>query len=99
MSGKYGSAVLSANQDTIIVSALTNPATVNILVVNGGTAEARVDVAIITGSSPEPKDYISIDRVLAVSAEYERSGISMSAGEKVFAKSDVAGVVIRVHGF
>lgn len=99
MAGKYGSAVLSANQDTIIVPALTNPATVNILIVNGGVTEARVDVAIITGSSPAPEDYISIDRVLAVSAEYERSGVSMSTGEKVFVRSDVAGVVVRVHGF
>lgn len=99
-SGKLGAATLVANTDTELCTvAAGKVATVSVSVCNrsGGTAKLRI--AVGTGGAPAAGDYIEYDTPVPSPGVLERSGIVVGAGEKVFIRSDAAGVDVRVHGF
>ena len=100
-SGKLGAADLPAGgAGTLLytVPALT-VSTVNVRFANRGTASCKIRLAIGVGVSPANTDYLSYDQALPANGIIEDTGIVCSAGEKVWAVSDVANVSVRVHGF
>lgn len=98
--GKLGSADLSADVDTLIYTAPANKtATVNIRVANRGARPAAVRVALGSGSAPAAADYIDYDVVVPANGIMEDTGVVCSAGEKIWVRSDVESVSVRIHGF
>lgn len=99
-SGKLGTANLAAGADTTVYTVpASTVATINIRVANRNAAAAKVRVAIGTGASPDAADYIDYDILLAANGILEDTGIVCGAGEKIWVRSDVANVSVRVHGF
>lgn len=99
MSGKLGSADLSAGQDTLLYTVpVGKTATVNIRLANRNGIDVLVNVAIGSGNAPAAADYIAYQNTVDGNGVYEDSGIVMSAGEKVWVRSDNASVSARVHG-
>lgn len=98
-SGKFGSANLSANVDTLLYTVPADKtATINIRFANRNGNNAYVRLAIGSGSSPAAADYVTYDEELAAFGILEDTGIVCSAGEKVWARSTLASVSVRVHG-
>lgn len=98
--GKLGSADLSVGVDTLVYTAPANTtATVNIRVTNRSASSAAVRVAVGAGASPAAADYIDYDVVVPANGIMEDTGVVCSAGEKIWVRSSVASVSVRVHGF
>lgn len=99
-SGKLGSADLVAGTDTLIytVPALKT-ATINIRASNRNPAMTAVRVAIGTGASPANADYIDYEAAVPGYGILEETAVVCSAGEKVWVRSTLANVSVRIHGF
>lgn len=95
-SGLFGKADLAAWVDTQIGDPVPagKVATLNIRFCNRSGGAAKYRVAIGTGASPAAEDYITYDKDVV-----EDTGIVCGAGEKIWVRSDVANVSVRVHGF
>lgn len=99
-SGKLGVANLAAGADTLVYTVPASTiATVNIRVANRNASAVKIRVAIGTGASPAAGDYIDYDISVPASGILEDTGIVCGAGEKIWVRSDVANVSVRVHGF
>lgn len=99
-SGKLGSADLAAATDTLLYTVPAGTiATVNVRVANRNSASAKVRVAIGAGASPAASDYVDYDIPVPGNGILEDTGIVCSAGEKIWVRSDLANVSVRVHGF
>lgn len=99
-SGKLGSADLAAGVDTLLYTVPADTvATLNIRIANRNASAIKVRVAIGTGGAPAAADYIDYDISVPAGGILEDTGIVGSAGEKVWARSDLASVSVRVHGF
>lgn len=100
MSGKFGSADLAAGVETVIYTVPNNTvATSSLTIVNRGPDAALIRVAIYSGANSSAADFIEYDAMLPVGGVLERTGIVLSAGEKLAVQSDVANVTARAHGF
>lgn len=98
-SGRLGVADLTANNDTLIYSVPpATDATVNIRVTNRNAAQAKIYIAIGPGATPDNADYIEYGVAIEGGQPLENTGIRMSAGEKVWVRSTLANVSVRVHG-
>lgn len=73
-------------------------AAMNVSFVNRGAANVRLKFAVGSGSAPAIGDYISFDRVILPNCEYEKIGMIINSGEKIWAKTDIATVSGRAHG-
>ena len=95
-SGLWGKADLAAGVDTQIGDPVPagKVATLNIRFCNRGGSAAKYRVTIGTGGAPAAADYITYDKEII-----EDTAIAVSAGEKVWVRSDVANVSVRVHGY
>lgn len=99
-SGKLGSADLAATADTLLYTVPANTvATINIRAANRNSVQCGIRIAIGSGASPVNADYISYDIPVYAKDITEETGIVCGAGEKVWARSDLANVSVRVHGF
>lgn len=99
-SGKLGTANLAAGADMLVYTVPASTiATVNIRVANRNASAVKIRVAIGTGASPAAGDYIDYDISVAANGILEDTGIVCGAGEKIWVRSDVANVSVRVHGF
>ena len=99
-SGKLGTANLAAGADTLVYTVpASSVATINIRVANRNSTTVAIRVAIGTGASPDAADYIDYDLPLAANSILEDTGIVCGAGEKLWVRSDVSNVSVRVHGF
>lgn len=91
---------MAAGADTLVYTVPASTlATANIRVANRNASTAKIRVAIGTGASPDAADYIDYDISLAANGIIEDTGIVCGAGEKVWVRSDVSNVSVRVHGF
>jgi uncharacterized membrane protein len=97
--GRLGVAELTADTDTEVYTASTGAA-VSILVLNAANASAKVKLAIVDGAVADlaNEDFIE-DTTLPAKDVLERTQIVLGEGETVVVRSDVAGVVVRVHGY
>lgn len=95
--GKLGSADLAAATDTTLFTA-ASVQTFNVRFANRNAQAVKVRVAIGTGVSPAAADWVTYDATVAANGILEDTGLVASAGEKVFVRSDTAGVSVRAHG-
>lgn len=95
-SGLWGKADLAAGVDTQIGDPVPvgKVATLNIRFCNRSTAAVKYRVAIGSGGAPAAADYITYDKEIV-----EDTAIVLSSGEKIWVRSDLANVSVRVHGF
>ncbi len=102
MSGRLGIADLAATTDTTIYAVPgTKIATVNVSFCNRGGAAAKIRLAMVDGAVGDlaDEDYLEYDADVPANGVLERTGIALSGGETVIARSDVVDVSVRVHGF
>ena len=101
MSGKLGSADLSAGVNTLVYTVPDGMVgTLNIRVANNGAVTAKVGLWIGSGAAPAAQDIVTPSgRPIAPYGVREDLGIVCSGGEKVWVNSSVANVTVRVHGF
>lgn len=101
VSGKYGSATLVANTDTLLHPGV--PAgevhTCTVRLANRGTAAVKVRIAVGSGAAPTDADYVVYNESVRAGGVLNDSGIVLSAGEKVWVWTDTATVSARCHGF
>lgn len=101
MSGKLGSAVLTAGE---WVAVATMPAdarsvTFNYRVINPTDEGATVEVCLGTTSPPAPQDRIEPDAMLPARVGFlESTALVASGGEILLCRSSAPGVVVRVYG-
>ncbi|WP_295855185.1 hypothetical protein [uncultured Xylophilus sp.] len=101
-SGKLGAALLAAAADTLLCTGEPDKVTtLTVSLCNVGGATAKVRLAVGTGAAPAAADYLEYDPPINPgSPPLERTGIVISAGEKVWVRSDVAATIAaRAHGF
>lgn len=98
-SGRLGTAKLAADTDTVVYTVPADTlATVNVNCCNTGTAAALVNIAIATTDVPADGDTFELATLRAAGGVVERTGIMLSAGERVVVRADTATVDVRVHG-
>lgn len=99
-SGLFGSADLVAATDTLLFTATVGKVTtLNIRFANRNASNVKIRLAIGAGASPALKDYMSYDLTMIGGGIVEDTGIVLSAGEKVWVRSDTANVSVRAHGW
>lgn len=91
---------LAATTDTLIYTCPAGKrASVTVAFVNRGTGSPKVRLARGTGASPAATDWMEYDATVAAGTPLIRSGIPLSAGDKVWARSDLGAVVtVQVEG-
>ena len=100
MSGKLGSANLSAGVMTLLYTAPVGKVpTVSARVANRNPFAIRSTIAIGAGASPVEADYVAFNVEIEPYGIFESSGMPMSAGEKVWVSADNDNVSVRVSGF
>lgn len=99
-SGKLGAADLAAAADTLLYTVpASTVSTLNIRVANRNAGQIKVRIAIGVAAAPAVTDYIDYDVVVGANGILEDTGIVCGAGEKVWVRSDLANVSVRIHGF
>lgn len=99
-SGLLGKANLTAGANNLLYTVPAGKvATINVRVANRAATAVAISVAIGTGGAPTDQDWITYSVNLPTQAILEDTGIVCSEGEKVWVKTDVAGVSARIHGF
>ena len=73
-------------------------ATINVNCCNTGATAARVRLAVSAGDTPADAQWIEWDAALDPSGVLERTGIVLSAGQRLFARSDTGAVNVAVWG-
>lgn len=99
-SALIGKAALAAGAEVQLGATVpaNQTAIMNVSFVNRGSAVARIRLSIGTGLSGADADAISYDRFLLPNCEYEKMGMVLTEGEKIFVRSDIATVSARAHG-
>ena len=98
---KFGSISLSAGVEATVAT-FANNATVNIYVANGNVVDARIRIAVGSGLSAQSQDWIEGGQhgfSLPAGQSLERTGVAVSAGERVFVSTDQPNVSVRVSGY
>lgn len=102
-SGRFGKALLPTGDTVLYTSPSTSVdalSVVNVNLVNVGSVSATIRLAIVTGSTPVDGDWIEFDTVIPIRSSFTRQTLTLSAGEKLIARSNVANTVVaRAHGF
>ena len=90
---------LAAATDTLIYTCPINKrASVTVCFTNRGATTAKVRLARGTAGAPATTDYLEYDASLAAGTPLIRSGIPMSAGDKLWARSDLVSVTVQPEG-
>jgi phage baseplate assembly protein gpV len=98
--GTLGQAALTAATNTTVYTVPAGQtATVNINVVNKGSNIAAVNLAISAADTPTDSEYIEFNAPMQIGGVLERTGIVLSAGKKVVAKSTVSGITVNIYGY
>lgn len=99
-SGILGKASLAATTETLLYTAPTGRVvslSVNLCNLSADTAKVRL--AMVDGATTTDAHYIEYDTSLEAKGVMERTGLVISAGQKVVAYSDIANVSVVVYGF
>ena len=91
---------LAAATDTLIYTCpVAKRASVTVAFCNRGTGTPKVRLARGTGASPASTDYMEYDATVAAGTPLIRSGIPLSAGDKLWARADLGTVVtVQIEG-
>ena len=100
-SGKFGSTLdLVATTDTLfgytVATGILTSA--NVRLINRNSLSAKVRLAIGAGGSPALTDYRLFDYQIPGFGIDEETGLLLSAGEKIWVRSDSNNVSARMHG-
>lgn len=101
-SGTLGKlALIAATVSGVYQVALGNTAVIGLNVVNTDPiTNARIRIAITDALNPSLGDYVEYDVVVtAGGGVLERTGLVLSAGDTIFFRSDISGVIARVFGY
>lgn len=99
-SGKLGSASLAADVDTLLYTVPAGvTASANVRFANRSSSVVKVRLAVGTGDAPADTDYLSYDLPIPGNGIAEDTGLALSAGEKVWVRSNSASTSVRIHGF
>jgi len=91
---------LAVATDTLIYTCPADKrASVTVAFVNRGTDTPKVRLARGTGASPAATDWMEYDAAVTAGTPLIRSGIPLSAGDKVWVRSDLGTVVtVQIEG-
>ncbi|MGE0333105.1 MAG: hypothetical protein AB7P37_20685 [Ramlibacter sp.] len=59
----------------------------------------KVSVAVTAGGAPADADWVAFNMPVLGPGGHEETGIVVGAGEALYARSDLANVSVRAHGF
>jgi hypothetical protein len=97
--GKIAAVDMASNSDTQIYQCPGQNFTVaTVSICNRGSLTTLIRLAISDSSSPANADYIEFDTNLAANGVLERTGLVLSAGQRIIARSSLANVSIVVYG-
>lgn len=96
--GKLGSIDIALANTAELLATVDEAAIVNVLCCNRNTSDITIRIAIGTGVAPAAKDWIEYDVAVAANQPMERTGIAMSAGEKIWVQSSLLNTSWRAHG-
>ena len=98
-SGKIASANLEAGSITSVYTVPNGQLTAcTVSLGNRNALEATVRLALADTETPDDADWIEYDVRVARNGVLERSGLMLSAGQRVVAYSDLANVSVVVYG-
>jgi len=90
---------LAAATDTLVYTCPAGKrASITVSFANRGASAAKVRLARGVGGSPAAIDYVEYDAGVAVGTPLIRSGLSLSAGDKLWVRSDVVSVTAQIDG-
>lgn len=91
---------LAANTDTLIYTCPAGKrASLTVAFVNRGSGSPKVRLARGVGASPANTDFLEYDATVSSGTPLIRSGMPMSAGDNLWARSDTASAVtVQVEG-
>lgn len=99
--GRLGAVTLTASTNTTVYTAPDTVyySEVDIALLNPGTTDATIELAVSKTGTPSDAEYIEKGAIVfKAGGVVVRSNVKMSPGEMVVAKSNQAGVVVRVTG-
>jgi len=100
MSGLLGKADLAPETPTALYTVPADTvASLTLALCNTGAATCNVRAAIGTGTEPGAGDFIEYDTRLPACGVLERTALTLSPGETLWASASAAGVNARAHGF
>lgn len=73
--------------------------TVNINLCNRSASPVKIRLALSLTDAPTDDEFIEYDETLKGGKPLERTGFSLSPGERVWVWADSSAVSVRVHGF
>ena len=100
--GYLGKTKLAANMNTAVYSVPAGKfTTANVAMCNIGDASAKIRLAIVDGAAVDlaDEDYIEYGTSIPAGGIFERSALTLSAGETVVVWADKGSVTVRVHGY
>jgi len=98
-SGRLGAAdVVGGANTTIYTCPVDTFAVASLSLVNRGTAEATFRVAIADADTPTNAEFIEFESQLSPKAVLERTGLVLSAGQKIVVRTSVDGISAVVFG-
>ena len=91
------------SQENTWIPYYTAPSTIavakaTVSICNPTGVDVLFDFSITSNVTPSPEDYLEYQTKLIPDQVYERSCIYLSPGEKIFIRTNVSGVPIRVSG-
>lgn len=99
-SGRLGTSLLPLSSATTLYTVPAGKfAVVTVSALNTGTVAASISVAATSNTTADLKDYLEYNLPVAGGGVLERTGLSLSAGDKLVCTSTTANVfAITVHG-
>jgi hypothetical protein len=96
--GKLGSLDIATAGVAQLLCTMDDNGIVNVLVCNRTAADATIRIAITTAGAPTAADWIEYDVIVAANQPMERTGLSLSLGEKIYVQSATTGFSFRANG-
>lgn len=96
--GKLGALDIAAANTAQLLATMDDNGIVNVMCCNRTVADATIRIAIGTGANPVAADWIEYDVVVAANQPMERTGLSLSLGEKIWVQSSTTGFSFRANG-
>ncbi|MBK8752358.1 MAG: hypothetical protein IPL99_12245 [Candidatus Competibacteraceae bacterium] len=97
--GRLAARMMGVENDVVLYTVpAVKHASFTVSYCNQGTAVAKVCLALSTTATPQPCDWIEYETALNGKAVLERTGLALSAGQKIFVCSTKATVSVVIYG-
>jgi hypothetical protein len=100
-SGTLGQASLAATTNTTVYTCVGSPVTFNVNMYNTTGYPIAVNLGVCASATPnvDGSEYIEFQTVILPNSALERGGIVATAGKRVVAYANYAGISVNVYGF